>query len=104
MDIAAKKNTQKKYFVYIVKCSDDTYYTGKTIDLTNRVRQHNGEKDNGARYTRTRRPVELVFFEELDSNAKAFKREREIKKMNRLQKNNLIYKHTVMIISHIQKS
>ena len=95
-------STIKKYFVYIVKCSDNTYYTGKTVDISKRVLQHNGELPNGAKYTRTRRPVELVHFEEYLTNALAFKREREIKKMKRADKNYLIYHHNIQIIERIQ--
>ena len=49
------------WWVYLVRCSDQTLYSGVTVDLTRRVRQHNGELVGGARYTRGRRPVELVW-------------------------------------------
>ena len=78
-----------KYFVYIVKCADGTYYTGYTSDLTKRIDQHNSGKQ-GARYTRMRRPVKLAYVEILDSQKKAIKREKEIKKMTRDKKSELI--------------
>ena len=87
----------KKYFVYIVKCADGTFYTGKTNDLPRRLLQHNGELINGAKYTRSRRPVELVFYEEYLTNALACQREREIKQYNRHEKMDLIYCHNQKI-------
>jgi putative endonuclease len=81
----------KKFYVYIVKCSDGTFYTGKTNDLPRRLLQHNGELINGARYTRTRRPVELMFYEEYLTNGLACQREQEIKHLSHDEKNDLIY-------------
>lgn len=77
------------WFVYILECKDRSLYTGITTDVERRVREHNAGK-LGARYTRTRRPVQLVYFEELDNRSNASKREWEIKKLNRQQKNSLI--------------
>ena len=73
------------WFVYIVKCSDESLYTGATNDLENRLLQHNHGK-YGARYTRARRPVKLVFSEPYPDKSSAMKRESEIKKLNREQK------------------
>ena len=87
----------KKYYVYIVKCSDGTFYTGKTNDLPRRLLQHNGELINGAKYTRSRRPVELVFYENHLTNKLACQREAEIKRMNKKTKLNLIYYHNQKI-------
>lgn len=77
--------------MYILKCSDGTFYTGKTNDLPRRLLQHNGELINGAQYTRTRRPVELVFYEEYLTNGLACQREKEIKQMSHREKDDLIY-------------
>lgn len=71
--------------VYILKCSDDTLYTGSTVDLDKRLREHNDLK-NGAKYTRARRPVELVYQEECETLAEARTREAEIKRMTREEK------------------
>jgi len=64
-------------FVYIVRCSDNTLYTGWAVDVAARVKVHNAGR--GARYTRARRPVKLVYSEELPTRAEALQRERQIK-------------------------
>ena len=78
------------YFVYIVRCSDNTLYTGIATELQRRIQEHNSS-DKGAKYTRARRPVELVYSEEYPDRSSASKREYEIKKkMNRKEKLQLI--------------
>ncbi len=78
------------YFVYIVKCADNTFYTGIATELERRIEEHNGS-DKGAKYTRVRRPVSLVYSEEYPDRSSASKREYEIKKkMSRVQKLKLI--------------
>lgn len=78
------------YFVYIVKCADNTFYTGIATELERRIEEHNGS-DKGAKYTRVRRPVGLVYSEEYPDRSSASKREYEIKKkMSRVQKLKLI--------------
>jgi putative endonuclease len=76
------------YFCYILECSDGTYYTGWSTDPSRREAQHNAGR--GARYTRTRRPVKLVYVEELPDRAAAMQRERTIKKLNRAGKERLV--------------
>ena len=71
-------------FVYIVRCSDGTLYTGWAMDVVARIKAHNSGR--GARYTRTRRPVKLVYSEELPIRAEAMKRERQIKRYPRARK------------------
>jgi len=74
----------------MVRCSDETLYTGITTNLERRVKEHNGS-EKGAKYTRARRPVELVYSEEFPDRSEASKREFFIKKkMNRQQKVSLI--------------
>jgi putative endonuclease len=80
------------YNVYIVQCSDKTYYTGITIDIKNRLRQHNGEIVGGAFYTRNKRPVKLVYKEEYKTHLEASRREIAIKKLSRAQKEKLMVK------------
>lgn len=75
-------------YVYILKCADDTLYTGWTTDLENRINTHNS--GNGAKYTRSRLPVEMVYREECADKSYALKRENEIKKMSRAEKLQLI--------------
>jgi len=77
-----------KCYCYIVECADGTYYTGWAIDPEKRVQVHN--KGRGAKYTRTRRPVKLVYVEEQPDRVTAMKRERAIKKMTRDKKKKLI--------------
>jgi putative endonuclease len=78
------------YFVYIVKCADETFYTGIATELERRIEEHNNS-DKGAKYTRVRRPVRLVYSEEYPDRSSASKREYEIKKkMSRSEKLKLI--------------
>ncbi len=75
-------------YVYILRCSDDTFYTGWTNDLTKRIEAHNAKK--GAKYTKTRTPVELVYYEEYNTKEEAMSREYAIKHLTRLEKLALI--------------
>ena len=75
-------------YCYIVECADGTYYTGWAIDPEKRVAMHN--KGRGARYTRTRVPVRLVYVEELPDRKSAMKREIAIKRLKRERKGKLI--------------
>jgi len=78
------------YFVYILKCADGTLYTGIATELERRVKEHN-DSDKGAKYTRMRRPVILIYSEEHKDRSSASKREYEIKKkMSRAEKLKLI--------------
>ncbi len=76
-------------YTYILKCKDDTFYTGWTNDLEKRVIAHNQGK--GAKYTKPRLPVEVVYYETFESKEEAMRRECEIKKLTRKQKELLIY-------------
>ena len=75
-------------FIYIVECNDNTYYTGWTNDLDKRINAHNLGK--GAKYTKYRTPVKLVYFEKCDNKSNALKREYAIKQLTRKQKEQLI--------------
>jgi putative endonuclease len=77
-----------RFYCYILECSDGTLYTGWSSDPEKRLRQHN--RGSGARYTRSRRPVRLVYVEELPDKSAALKRERAIKALARLKKLKLI--------------
>ena len=79
------------FYCYILECTDGTFYTGWTTDPARREKQHNAGR--GARYTRTRRPVKLVYVVELPSRTEAMKRERAIKMMTRERKQRLIDSH-----------
>lgn len=75
--------------VYILKCADNSLYTGITTDIDRRVDEHNNCNKKGARYTRARRPVSLVYQEGCTDRAHASKREHALKKLNRTEKLNL---------------
>jgi len=77
------------WYVYIVQCADRSYYTGITTDIDRRIDEHNGAK-TGARYTRAKRPVRLVFSREARDRSHASKLEVAIKKLSRRQKADLI--------------
>ncbi len=78
-------------YVYIVECSDKTFYTGSTGNIEKRIQEHNSGK-SGAKYTRGRRPVKLVYVEPCSTPSVALKREAEIKRLSRAQKAVLIAK------------
>ncbi|MEN8256994.1 MAG: GIY-YIG nuclease family protein [Thermodesulfobacteriota bacterium] len=77
------------WFVYMVRCQDQTLYTGITTDPDKRLTAHNSGPD-GAKYTRSRRPVSLVYLEKAESRSAASKREYAIKQMTANQKKALI--------------
>ena len=79
---------EKKHFVYILECKDKSLYTGWTTNLEKRIISHNA--GSGAKYTRGRKPVKLVYFENFDSKSDALKREIAIKKLSRNDKIGLI--------------
>ncbi len=74
-------------YTYIVRCNDNSLYTGWTNNLEKRIEMHNTGK--GAKYTKSRRPVELVYYEEFEEKEDAMRREYAIKKMTRKQKEQL---------------
>jgi putative endonuclease len=86
-----KENTRTSavWYVYILHCADNTLYTGITTDVERRLHQHNHTK-TGAKYTRVRRPVNLVYQEQCESRSMATKREYELKQLSREEKINLI--------------
>jgi putative endonuclease len=76
------------HFVYVLRCADDTLYTGYTTDVERRVAEH--DAGDGAKYTRGRTPVELVHVESFDSRSAAMAREHEIKTFSRAEKERLV--------------
>jgi len=81
------------FVIYILECSDGTYYIGKTTDITRRLRQHNGDIKGGAKYTSGRRPVKLKYTEEHQSLPEALKREYQLKQLTKTEKQLLMTKH-----------
>ena len=78
-----------RWYVYMVRCADDSLYTGITTDLERRITEHN-ESPTAAAYTRSRRPVQLVYSENCADRASASSRENKIKNLSRQQKLELI--------------
>ncbi|AQL42972.1 endonuclease [Halorientalis sp. IM1011] len=76
------------HYVYVLRCADDTLYTGYTTDVDRRVAEH--DAGEGAKYTRGRTPVDLVHVESFDSKSAAMSREHEIKQYSRAEKERLI--------------
>ena len=81
---------KKAWYIYIIECADGTYYTGITTDTERRIAEHNTSGIKGARYTRARRPVKLVYSEKVSGRSEALKRESRIKKMSRAVKEKLV--------------
>ncbi len=83
-----KEEKPKTNFIYIIQCADGTLYTGWTTDLDGRIETHNSGA--GAKYTRGRGPVRLLYTEAFDTKGEALKREKQIKKLKREGKLKLI--------------
>lgn len=78
----------KKFWVYIIECSDDSYYVGYTCDLRRRLREH--KEGRGSKYVAGRLPFNLVYNERFNSRSEAMKREAEIKRIKRKKKEKLV--------------
>lgn len=79
---------ENRNYTYLVRCADGTLYCGWTNDLDKRIKAHN--EGRGAKYTRSRRPVTLVYWEEFSTKTEAMQREAAVKKLTRQQKERLI--------------
>ncbi|MBY0538126.1 GIY-YIG nuclease family protein [Patescibacteria group bacterium] len=81
-----------RWYVYILRCSDNSLYTGVTTDVERRVREHNGEgvKGKGAKYTKAHRPVKLVYQEIVTSRSEAQIREAQLRKLSKIEKEKLL--------------
>ena len=88
--VTMKALNKKTWFVYLLRCANNSLYCGVTNDIDKRLRQHNGEIVGGAKYTRANRPCELVYQEKAKDRSAALKRECEIKAMNRGEKLTLL--------------
>jgi len=76
------------FYFYLARCKDSSLYAGSCIDLENREKKHNEGK--GAKYTRLRKPVKIIYSEKFPSRVEAMRRETQIKKWSRIKKENLI--------------
>ena len=83
-----RKNPEKPWLLYILKCSDNSFYTGITNDITRRLKMHSNGK--ASRYTRTRRPIELLYQESCKSRTQAMVRECAVKAFSRKEKEKLV--------------
>jgi len=92
MNCIASSSKKQNWSVYIVKCCDATLYTGITTDIVRRLHEHNHLK-KGAKYTRARRPVYLIYQETFCTRSSAARREAAIKKMPLKEKQTLILQH-----------
>ncbi|MDD6156724.1 MAG: GIY-YIG nuclease family protein [Lachnospiraceae bacterium] len=79
---------EKQNYTYMLRCSDDTFYIGWTNDLEKRLKAHNEGK--GAKYTKSRRPVELVYYEAFSTKQEAMSREFHLKQLSRKEKEQLL--------------
>jgi putative endonuclease len=86
--------TKSVWHIYMVRCSDNTLYTGIAMDVNRRLEEHNSDNRLGAKYTRTRRPVQLVYQEEAGSRSEAAKREHAIRTLNKKDKELLVQQYT----------
>lgn len=90
MSLMTIRDSQQKFFVYILQCSDGSLYVGSTNNMEKRLKEHNTSK-NGAHYTKIRRPVTLIYKEQANSYGEARAREAEIKRLKRKQKLDMIH-------------
>lgn len=81
------------WFVYVLRCRDNSLYTGITTDLERRLHEHNHDNRQAASYTRARRPVQLVYFEEYTTRSQATCREAVLKRLSKSDKEMLVRSH-----------
>ncbi len=84
------KKSERAWFLYIVECVDSSLYTGITTDIKRRLHEHNNTK-KGAKYTRSRRPVFLVYWVDFQDRSSALKAENRFKKLSRKEKLSIIH-------------
>jgi putative endonuclease len=83
------------YYVYLLRCHDGSLYCGQTKNLKRRIEEHNGDNSK-SKYTRSRQPVKLIYFEKYKTISEVLKREYEIKRMTRTKKEMLIKKEDTL--------
>lgn len=84
-----KKRKTDTWWVYLLRCNDNSLYAGVTTDIHRRIDEHNNSK-LGAKYTRAKRPVSLAYLEEADNKSTACKREYQIRQLTKLKKEQLV--------------
>ena len=80
------------YYVYLLRCKDNSLYCGQTNNLEKRIKEHNDPNNSSTKYTRGRRPITLVYMEKIKTISLALKREREIKKLPKGKKELLVHR------------
>lgn len=90
------------YYFYILRCSDNSLYCGQTTDLKRRVEEHNTSTNKSAKYTKSRRPVKLVYSEEFIVAGDALRREYEVRHWTKKKKENLLATYKKISTSMIQ--
>ena len=91
------------WYFYVVKCSDNSFYAGVTTDLDRRVKEHNEDNRRGAKYTRSRRPVQLICSEEYPTRSAAQKEEYRFKQLNRKTKERVISEKLLTVLSQSRR-
>ena len=88
----AEITKERSWFVYVLRCADASLYTGVTKDIKRRVKEHNGEgvKGKGAKYTKARQPVALVYSEAAENRSSAQIREAQLRKLPKAEKEKLV--------------
>ena len=94
-NVCPEDEASEPWYLYILLCSNGTFYTGVTKDLKRRLAQHNA--GSASKYTRTRRPVKIIYQEKYDSRAEALARECKIKAMSRKAKEKLIKTWNILV-------
>jgi len=84
------------YYVYLLRCADDSLYTGITTNVERRIAEHNGSTNKAAKYTRARQPVSLLYYTSHPTRSDAAKEEARIKKLSRTQKEVLVQKQNIL--------
>ena len=84
------------WFVYLLRCSDNTLYAGITTDITRRIHEHNNDNKRSAKYTRSRRPVKLAYLETAVDKKSAAQREYRLKKLKKQEKESLVLQYQTM--------
>jgi putative endonuclease len=80
----------KPWYVYMVRCNDNSLYTGITTDITRRVNEHNSKTNKAAKYTRSKQPIHLVYYETLACRSSASIKEAALKKLTKIKKETLV--------------
>lgn len=88
-----EKNKTNSWWVYLLRCNDNSLYAGVTTDISRRIDEHNNSK-LGAKYTRARRPVSLAYLEEANNKSTACQREYQIRHLTKLKKEHLVSKYS----------